>query len=158
LLLCSSVCWLSILTCLAFSSPAFLCRILQSCIFTPCNFLCAEFSCRAFFSHPHTDKNPCSYVVTVAGSWTEGSISSVNGKISCFALHKINQKCHYLQTRLSNTKYLGLCVCSLGFDSNPNGGANSINTELKLRLRSRRKKRISLRKVWIRACVETIAQ
>jgi len=76
-----SVCWLFILTCLAFSSPRFLvpyftflhfhvlhfcatfsslafsspadlCRIFHSCIFQPCNFPCAAFSWLAFSVAP----------------------------------------------------------------------------------------------------------
>jgi len=37
---------------LAFSSPAVLCRIFHSCIFQPCIFLCAAFSCLAFSVAP----------------------------------------------------------------------------------------------------------
>jgi len=76
-----SVCSLSILTCLAYSSPGFLvpyflfmhfhvlhfcatfsslafssravlCRIFHSCIFQPCIVLCAAFSCHAFSVAP----------------------------------------------------------------------------------------------------------
>jgi len=81
-----SVCSLSILTCLAFSSPRFLvpyfpflhfhvlhfcatfsslaffsravlCRIFHSCIFQPCIFLCAAFSCLAFSVAPPEQPN-----------------------------------------------------------------------------------------------------
>jgi len=40
---------------LAFSSPAVLCRIFHSCIFQPCIFPCAAFSCLAFSVAPFLD-------------------------------------------------------------------------------------------------------